>query len=194
MAIVAGVFLGLLASGPVSAQAFDELTEQQQALLAPLAEVWDQIEPPRRERLVNMSNRVADGTPEQKERFQKGLDRFMSLDDSERQQVQRLFDRFRHLPPQERRQVIQRVQAMPEEQRRAFAFGMRIADRTRGFGAMMGDRPGGEVEEWVRRLPPEERRELLGQLKDLSPPERLRRLADEMEARQGEMGGADSDD
>ncbi len=184
---------GLLAAAPASAQEFDQLTDQQQELLAPLAEVWDQIEPPRRERLVHMAERVADGTPQQKERFQRGLDRFMSLDATERQQVQRLFDRFRHLPPHERRQVIHRVQAMSEEQRQAFAFGMRIADRTRGFGAMMSDRADGQVEAWLRDLPPDERRELMMQLKDLSPSDRLRRLADEMDARQSDDAASASD-
>lgn len=123
----------------VHAQEFDALSEQQRSLLAPLAQHWDGIEPQRRARLARMADRVANGTDEEKERFQRGLDRFVSLDDRERQQVRRLFNRFRNLPPGERREIIERVMAMPEGERRAFAFGMRIADRTRD--AMETDRP-----------------------------------------------------
>lgn len=166
--------LSLAAASTAWAQSFDELSEEQQELLAPLADDWARIEPIRKKRLLNMADRVAGGTAEDRERFQHGLQRFMSLDTGGRQQVRRLFERFRHLPPEERREIIRRVMAMPEQERRAFAFGMRIADRTR---------PGeGRVEDYLRGLPPERRRALLQELQELSPPQKLRRIADEMDA------------
>lgn len=164
------------------AQAFDELTPEQQEMLEPLVGVWEQIPPPRRERLQQMADRVAGESPEEQERFQQGLERFMNLDDGERRQVRRLFERFRHLPATERREIIRRVMAMPPEERQAFAFGMRIADRTSEASGPLSGRVGGQVEAWLRDLPPERRRELMEELKDLPPPERLRRIADEMEA------------
>ena len=176
----------LLFAGAAQAQDFESLSEQQQQLLAPLEQHWEGIEPQRRERLASMASKVADGTDQEKARFQRGLDRFVSLDDRERQQVRRLFNRFRHLPPGERREIIERVMAMPEAERHAFAFGMRIADRTRDAAATdvpPSDRIDNPVEAWMRSLPAEERRMLMGELRQLSPADRLRRIADEMEAR-----------
>lgn len=172
----------LVVSTAVCAKDFDELSEQQRELLAPLAEHWDRIPSPRRERLVEMADRVADKSPAEQERFRRGLHRFMSLEADQRVEVRRLFNRFRHLPPAERQRVIERVMAMPEEERRAFALGMRIADRTRD----MDNRIGGRFDDFLRSLPPEERRELLKEMKDLSPPDKLRRIADEIEKRSNE--------
>lgn len=188
----AGIRVGLLAlllaalPAVAWAQAFDALTPEQREMLEPLAGVWEQIPPPRREHLVKMADRVAGESPEEQERFQRGLERFMDLDDDERRQVRRLFERFGHLPPGERREIIRRVMAMPPEERRAFAFGMRIADRTSGQPGPPNGRPGGLVEAWLRELPPDRRRELLQELQDLPAPERLRRIADEMEAAAGQ--------
>lgn len=168
----------LAASGAASAQEFDELTDPQRELLAPLAEYWDEIPAPRRERLAEMATRVADKPPEEQARFRRGLHRFMSLDDNQRVEVRRLFHRFRHLPPEERRRIIERVMAMPEEQRRAFALGMRVADRTRDTDGRMG----GPLEDFFRSLPPGERRALMEEIKDLPPSDQLRRIADEIEA------------
>ena len=176
----------LLLSGAVQAQEFSDLSAEQRALLAPLEAHWDGIEPQRRERLAGMAARVANGTEQEKERFQRGLDRFVSLDDRERQQVRRLFNRFRNLPPGERQEIIQRVMAMPESERHAFAFGMRIADRTRDAAETdwpAHARVGNAVEAWLKSLPADERRRLVAELRELTPPERLRRIADAMDAR-----------
>ena len=126
-----------------------------------------------------MATRVQDKTPQQKERFQQGLDDFVTMQPDKRRQVRALFNRFRHLPPQERQRVIERVSMMSEEEKGAFALGMRIADRTHRFG--------GPVERFVRKLPEDQRKKLMDDLESLSPAEKLRRLADEIDA-QGVAG------
>lgn len=181
------VLLSLWAvSTAVGAQEFDALTPEQQTLLAPLAENWDQIPSLRRERLVEMADREAGKPPREQERFRRGLHRFLSLEPDQRQQVRRLFERFKDLPPGERERIIQRVMSMPEEERHAFALGMRVADRTRQMGgrieAPIEARIEARIEDYLRSLPPERRRNLLAELKDLPPPGKLRRIADEMEA------------
>ena len=116
------------------AQDFEELSIAQQELLAPLEEHWDGLSDAQKNRLSSMATRVQDKTPQQKERFQQGLDDFVTMQPDKRRQVRALFNRFRHLPPQERQRVIERVSMMSEEEKGAFALGMRIADRTHRFG------------------------------------------------------------
>lgn len=161
-------------AGPALAQEFAALSESQQDLLEPLAEAWDRIPDARRQRLIEMADRVAGQPPQAQERFRNGLQRFLSLDPARRHAVREIFERFRHLPDEERERIVQRVMTMPEEERRAFALGMRTADRTQ--------RLGGRLEEYLRGLPPDRRRALLADLEGLSPPDKLRRLADELEA------------
>jgi hypothetical protein len=169
------VFLSLWAvSTAVCAQEFDALTLEQQVLLAPLAENWNRIPAARRERLAEMADRVAVKPPREQERFRRGLHRFLLLKSDQRHRVRELFERFRHLPPGERQEIIDRVMTMSDEERHAFALGMRVADRTHRIGS--------RIEDYLRSLPPEQRRDLLSELKDLSPPDKLRRIADEMEA------------
>lgn len=171
------VFLLLAGSNLALAQEFDELDDEQQALLAPLSEHWDQVPEFQKRRLLEMSSRVANRPVEEQERFQQGLDRFISMDGDQRKRVRQTFERFKHLPPGERRRIIQRVTSMSEDERQAFAFGIRVADRTRISGGAMDAR----VEAYMRGLSPEERSELLDELKGLSGPDRLRRLADALE-------------
>lgn len=175
--VVTGFTLILMSvfSGMVLAQDFDSLTSQQQALLAPLEEKWDQLPAPRKARVVAMADRMADKSAEEQEQFQEGLNRFISMQGPQRQQVRAVFDRFRLLPPGERQRVIDRVSTMTEEQRQAFVLGMRVADRT--------NRMGGGIERFLRSLPADERQALFEEIRPLPAPQKLRRVADEMEAR-----------
>lgn len=150
------------------------MTAEQQRLLAPLSEYWDKLPEPRKTRLVEMAGRMEGKTPQEQERFQQGLSRFVTMQPDQRRQVRALFDRFAELPPQERQRVVDRVSTMSEEERGAFVLGMRVADRTHRFG--------GGVERFIRSLPAAERQSLMEELKALPPPEKLRRIADELEA------------
>ena len=172
--IVVFAFIFGLYSANGFAQDFDDLSEGQQELLTPLAEVWDRIPAQRRARIAEMASRMEDKSPEEQARFQNGLGRFVDMETDQRRQVRALFDRFSRLPPGERQRVVERVSTMSEAERGAFALGMRIADRT--------NRITGGLDQFFRSLPMEERRQLIDELEPLSGPEKLRRLADELEA------------
>ena len=157
-------------------QDFESLSTEQQELLAPLEEYWEEIPVQRKARLAGMADRLKDRSIEEQQRFQQGLDRFISMESNQRRQVRALFDRFGKLPPGERQRVIDRVSTMSEAERGAFVLGMRIADRTHRFG--------GGIERYLGSLPEDERRQLVEELKPLSGPEKLRRIADELEAQE----------
>ena len=156
------------------AQDFEDLSEEQQELLAPLEEYWERIPVQRKARLASMADRMKGKSPAEQEQFQQGLNRFVDMDLDQRRQVRALFDRFSRLPAGERQRVVDRGSTMSEAERGAFALGMRIADRT--------NRITGGLDQFFRSLPAEDRRQLIDELEPLSPPEKLRRLADELEA------------
>lgn len=159
--LLLGLLLALHAV-PVRAQEWGELTQTEQAILAPWAGQWSSLDADRRQRLVegarrwqSMSgperDRVRDRlerwqalSPEERERVRRRIERFEAMPQAQQRRVRQGLERMQALPPAERERMRRRWQSFSPEQREAFLDGMATGARAERW-------------RWLVRLEPEER-------------------------------------
>jgi len=157
------LILGLC--GPVFGQSWDELTEDQQAALAPWSEQWNELDETQRKRLLEGADRWQDlnaserdrveqrlerwqaMSPEERKRARKRLERLQSLPEDVQDRMRQGLQRLKELPPEQRRQLRERWESMSSSERRAFLAGFVVRESL-------------QQRAWLRELRPIERRRL----------------------------------
>ncbi|PJK02014.1 hypothetical protein CO611_02485 [Lysobacteraceae bacterium NML03-0222] len=111
--------LALLAT-PALAQSADNIQlrweqlphTQQELLIQPTRERWDQATPEQRQRMLARAQRWQAMTQEERARAHRGRERFEQLSPEEQQQMRALYQSTRHLTPTDRRHAIALYHAM----------------------------------------------------------------------------------
>lgn len=150
---------------PLQAQQWDELSEAEQAVLAPWKPEWAGLSEERRARLLDGAERWQSMTPEQRDevrrrlhaweamtpeeraRVRSRMERFREMPEAERDRVREGMQRLRDLPPEQRRELRRRWESMDRGERRAFLDGFAASEHLR-------------QREWMATLTPDQRREL----------------------------------
>ena len=101
-------------------QPWSTLSAQQQAVLAPLQQDWDKLDPERRKRWIGLADRYHSLPADRQQRIQQRMHEWASLTPEQRAQALERYKRIKQLPPEKHEQLHQRwreYQALPEEQR-----------------------------------------------------------------------------
>jgi len=103
--LIAVLSLGL----PTEAMAatWQELTPQQQQILAPLANEWNTLPKKRQNNYIAIANRYPSLTPLKQQRFQEQIVRWAKLTPAQRQQAREKRKELNQLPPEKREAEIQ---------------------------------------------------------------------------------------
>jgi hypothetical protein len=97
-----------------------ELTADQQQVLGPLKQDWEQIEPDRRRKWIGIAKRYPTMKPEQQVRVQRRMQTWAQLTPAQREQARA---KYRSLGPQKKqdlRQLWAEYQALPPHERRMY--------------------------------------------------------------------------
>jgi hypothetical protein len=101
--------------------AWDDLSAEQQQLLAPLEDNWDGLPDARRQNILNGVRRWQSLTPEQQQQAQRRFQEWNRRPRDEREIIRERFQNFRSLDPQQQRAIRERFrdfQNLPEDRRR----------------------------------------------------------------------------
>jgi len=103
--LVAVLAIGL----PTTAQAttWQELTPQEQHILAPLASEWNALPKKRQNNYISIANRYPSLTPLKQQRFQEQIVKWAKLTPAQRQQAREKRKELNQLPPEKRAAEIQ---------------------------------------------------------------------------------------
>jgi len=111
--------------------AWNALSPQQQAQLAPLRDQWDQLPSKRQQQLSGNAQRWATLPPDRQQDIHERLQRWANMTPQQREQLRQNMRAFKQMSPQERakvKQAFQQFQSLPPEQRRALREQWRTAD------------------------------------------------------------------
>ena len=103
------------ASGP----RWSELSSAQRAALAPLAGMWETLEPDRKKKWLEMAARFPGLTPDAQKRMHERMGEYARLTPEQRKTARENFRQAYELPAEQRQQKLQRYQALPDEKKRA---------------------------------------------------------------------------
>lgn len=114
----------LMLSAPCWAQTpeWNQLSREQQQLLAPLAGNWDGLDESRRERLLGGVERYLSMNAEERDKAWGRFRVWQGLDEEEKQHIRQQFERFGNMDAKEQerlRERFERFQQLPEERRKA---------------------------------------------------------------------------
>ena len=128
--LVAAAALALLAAGPGHAAppqngpACAELSVDNQQILAPLKDSWEQITPERRRNWIGVAKRYPKMTPVEQKRVQMRMQRWAALSPEQRKQARENYRRISKVPPDKRGDLKQQwseYQALPPQERQGAA-------------------------------------------------------------------------
>ena len=101
--------------------AWQALSPQQRATLAPLQNDWASIDGPRKSKWLDIAARYPKLPPSEQERLQARMSEWARMAPSERARARLNYQEVKQLPQQERQDKWQAYQALPEDQRQALA-------------------------------------------------------------------------
>jgi len=104
--------------------AWAELTADQQTILAPLKEDWENLSSERRRKWIGIAKRYPKMQPKEQERVQQRMQRWAALTPEQRAQAREKYRRMARQSAEKRRQMQQRwaeYQPLPPEERRRLA-------------------------------------------------------------------------
>ena len=107
-----------------AAPRWSQLKPEQQAILAPLREDWEHLEPQRKLNWVGIARRYPKMTAEEQARVQERMQGWARLTAEQRHAARDFFRRQEQLPPEKKQVVRQKweeYQQLPEEKRRELA-------------------------------------------------------------------------
>ena len=84
------------------ATTWQELTPQQQQILAPLANEWNSLSKKRQNNYITITKRYPQLSPLKQQRFQEQIVRWAKLTPAQRQQAREKYKAFNQLPPEKR--------------------------------------------------------------------------------------------
>ena len=122
-----GLAFWLLLALPVSAAApskklpsWQELSVEQQAVLAPLSSGWDVFSSQRKKMWIDIAARYPSMAAEDQAKVQRRMQRWVKLSQEERRTVRENFKKLKQLPPEKKQSLPQEwdeYRKLPEEQR-----------------------------------------------------------------------------
>ncbi|PJK11880.1 hypothetical protein CO610_00835 [Lysobacteraceae bacterium NML95-0200] len=93
---------------------------QQELLVQPTRERWNQASPEQRQRMLERARRWQAMPPEERARAHRGRERFEQLSPQEQQQMRALYHTMRHMNAEERTALRQRWRQMSAAEREAW--------------------------------------------------------------------------
>jgi hypothetical protein len=96
-----------MATGMVVTISWQELTPQQQQILAPLANDWGTLSKKQQNTFIGIAKRYPQLTPLQQQRLQERMVKWSKLTPAQRQQAREKFQSVKKLPPEKRGVEIQ---------------------------------------------------------------------------------------
>ena len=91
-----------MATGMASTISWQELTPQQQEILAPLANDWNTLSKKQKDNFIGISKRYPQLTPIQQQRLQGRMVKWSKLTPAQRQRARDKFQTVKQLPPEKR--------------------------------------------------------------------------------------------
>lgn len=110
---LASVLVALAASvvcADAWAQTWQQLTPDEQRILAPLKDDWPNIEPARRKKWLEITKRYNRMSQEQQDRLQTRMRQWAALSPAEREQVRERYKKLQDMPPERREEIIRKWQ------------------------------------------------------------------------------------
>ena len=101
--------------------AWSALTPAQRAALSPLEPEWAGIDGLRKQKWLDIANRMPKMPADERQRIQQRMREWVKLSPQERGQARLHYQETRRITPQERQERWEAYQALPPEQRRQFA-------------------------------------------------------------------------
>lgn len=102
------LFFTLEAVAEPSRPRWKELTIQQQQILEPLAEFWDDMESARKKKWLGVARRYPNMNPIEQQRVQSQMQSWYLLTAEQRKQARERFRKLEQLPVQKRQEIKQR--------------------------------------------------------------------------------------
>ena len=102
-------------SGP----SWGDLSSAQRTALAPLAGMWETLEPDRKKKWLEMASRFPGLTPDAQQRMHQRMGEYARLTPEQRKTARENFRQAYELPAEQRQEKLQRYQALPDEKKRA---------------------------------------------------------------------------
>jgi hypothetical protein len=90
------------AAGAPAKPVWQELTAQQQQILAPLKEDWDRLDSPHRKKWVQISDRYPTMKPEEQQRLTQRMQTWARLTPEQRHVARQKHQAIKQLPPEKR--------------------------------------------------------------------------------------------
>jgi hypothetical protein len=120
---VLGIVLSLLLSLPLSAASADrsppawqQLTLEQQRILAPIQGEWESLDAPRKRKWLGVAQRATKMTADEQARLQKRMKEWVSLTPEQRRAARDKYREFEQLPPENRQAVREKWDTFKQEQ------------------------------------------------------------------------------
>jgi len=113
-----------LAQGPKKGPAWAALNAEQQQILAPLKDTWEQITPDRRRNWIGLAKRYPKMKPEEQQRVQRRMQSWAKLTPEQRKQARENYRRISKVPPEKRGDLKQQwseYQSLPPQERQGAA-------------------------------------------------------------------------
>jgi hypothetical protein len=128
-----GIILSLTLTFPLAATAqkaglaWQQLSAEQQRVLAPIQGTWDELDAQRKEKWIGIARRFPKMKPDAQARLQRRMSEWASLTPAQRQAAREKYREFEQLSPEERRAMREKwekyrqAQAAKEAERKAEA-------------------------------------------------------------------------
>ena len=113
--------------------AWQELSVEQQAVLAPLSSGWDGFNSQRKKMWIDIATRYPGMTAEDQAKVQRRMQRWVKLSQEERTTVRENYKKLKQLPPEKKQSLTQEwdeYRKLPEEQRAKLSAGNKSAKGT----------------------------------------------------------------
>ncbi len=111
---------GWSAAPPKKLPNWQELSPQQQSVLAPLSENWDKYTARRKKTMLDIADRYAAMSPDDQSKVQRRIQRWVKLSQEERGAIRESAKKIKQMPPEKKQSLAQEwdeYQKLPEEQR-----------------------------------------------------------------------------
>jgi hypothetical protein len=109
---------------------WQELSPQQQSVLAPLSADWDSYISRRKKTMLDIADKYAGMSPEDQAKVQRRMQRWVKLSQEERGAIRESAKKIKQMPPEKKQSLVQawdEYQKLPEEQRQQLSAGAKGA-------------------------------------------------------------------
>jgi hypothetical protein len=119
---------------------WQSLSRAQREALAPLEKEWRHIDAQRKNKWLDVAQRMPSMSPDERARIQVRMDEWANMTPAERGRARAQFQEARQLAPSQRQERWKAYQSLPPDQRRALASGIAPTNPARPNGLTAADR------------------------------------------------------